>query len=496
MLDNLVLGFQTALSIHNLLYCLFGVAVGTAIGVLPGLGPLATIAMLLPITYTLDPTTALIMLAGIYYGAQYGGSTTAILINLPGESSSVITCLDGHQMALQGRAGTALSVTALGSFFAGSLVTLLIAAFSPVLGNFAFAFGPAEYFSLMVLGLIAAIALAGGSFLKALAMVVLGLLLGIVGIDPNSGAFRFTLGILPLTDGIEFVALAMGVFAMTDIMINAASEVRRTLVTEKVTGLWLDRSDARQAAPAVLRGTAIGSFLGLLPGGGAMLSSFASYVVEKRISRTPERFGHGAIEGVAGPESANNAGAQASFIPMLTLGIPSNGVMALMLAAMMIHNITPGPQVMTYNPSLFWGLVCSMWIGNAMLVILNLPLIGLWVRLLRVDYGVLFPAIIIFCCVGAYSIDNNTFDIYLIAIFGALGLLFRRIKAEPAPLLLGFVLGPMIEKNLRTALVLSKGDPKIFAERPISAAMLLISAALLLLITIPMVRRRKEEVFR
>ncbi|NCX23972.1 MAG: tripartite tricarboxylate transporter permease, partial [Betaproteobacteria bacterium] len=410
------------------------------------------IAMLLPATYKMtDPTSALIMLSGIYYGAQYGGSTTAILVNLPGESSSVVTTLDGYQMARAGRAGPALAIAAIGSFFAGTVATFMIAAFAPPLAELAFKFGPAEYFSLMVLGLIAAVVLAHGSILKALAMVVLGLLLGMIGTDVNSGVARFSFDIPELSDGIEFVAVAMGMFGFAEIILNLEQRENREVFTSKVGGLMPSASEFKQSLMPMIRGTALGSFLGILPGGGAVLSSFSAYALEKKISKTPERFGKGAIEGVAGPESANNAGAQTSFIPMLTLGIPTTPVMALMVAAMMIHNIQPGPQVMTSNPTLFWGLIASMWVGNLMLVILNLPLIGLWIKLLSVPYRVLFPAILLFCCIGAYSINNNVFDVFMTIPFAILGYLFKKFDCEPAPLLLGFVLGKLMEEYLRRA---------------------------------------------
>jgi TctA family transporter len=495
MLEHLAAGFSTALSLQNSVFCFIGVLLGTAIGVLPGLGPLATIAMLLPMTYALEPVSALIMLAGIYYGAQYGGSTTAILVNLPGESSSVVTCLDGHQMARNGRAGAALAIAALGSFFAGTVGTLLIAAFSPVLSQLALSFGPAEYFSLMVLGLIAAVVLASGGMLKAIAMVLVGLLLGSVGTDVSSGVQRFTFGSFELVDGIDFVALAMGLFAFSDIMANARSSGARALSTESIGGLWPNREEFRASWPAVLRGTALGSVLGLLPGGGATLSSFASYTIEKKLSATPERFGRGAPAGVAAPEAANNAGAQSSFIPMLTLGIPSNGVMALMIGALMIHDIVPGPQVMTANADLFWALVASMWIGNLMLVVINLPLIGLWVKLLKVPYVILFPAILVFSTVGLFSVKNSVGAIYAGAIIGILGYLLSRLKCEPAPLLLGFILGPMVEEYMRRALLLSRGDPSVFVTRPLSAAMLALAAVLLVTIVSPLVRRKREEIF-
>jgi putative tricarboxylic transport membrane protein len=493
---NLGTGFGVALTLGNLMYCFFGVLLGTLIGVLPGIGPVPTIAMLLPITYALPPVSALIMLAGIYYGAQYGGSTTAILVNLPGESSSVVTCLDGYQMARQGRAGQALAIAALGSFIAGCFATLVVAAFAPPLAEVALKFGPAEYFSLMVLGLIAAVVLASGSLVKAIGMIVLGLLLGIVGTDVNSGLQRYSFGIAELSDGIGFVTIAMGLFAYAEIVVNLQQKEDREVFTDKVTGLWLKWSEFKEALPAIIRGTGIGSVLGILPGGGALLSAFAAYTVEKKIAKDPRRFGKGAIQGVAAPESANNAGSQTSFIPLLTLGIPPNAVMALMVGAMTIHSIQPGPQVMTSNPQLFWGLIVSMWIGNVMLVVLNLPMIGIWVKLLKVPYHILYPAILLFCCIGVYSIQNNVFDVYLTVIFGLLGWLFVKLECEPAPLLLGFILGPMMEENLRRALLLSRGDPTVFVTRPISAVMLAMAVGLLLIIVAPSIRRRREEAFQ
>jgi len=496
LLSNLGIGLSVALTFTNILYCFFGVLLGTLIGVLPGIGPVPTIAMLLPITYALPPVSALIMLAGIYYGAQYGGSTTAILVNLPGEASSVVTCLDGYQMARRGRAGTALAVAALGSFIAGTFATLLVAAFAPPLAEVALKFGPAEYFSLMVLGLIAAVVLASGSLVKAIAMIVLGLLLGIVGTDVNSGMARFSFGLPELTDGIGFVVVAMGLFGFAEIIVNLEHTEKREVFTDKVSNLMLSWKDFKSALPAILRGTGIGSALGILPGGGALLGAFASYTVEKKIAKDPSRFGKGAIEGVAGPESANNAGAQTSFIPLLTLGIPPNAVMALMVGAMTIHSIQPGPQVMTSNPQLFWGLIASMWIGNLILVVLNLPLIGIWIKLLSVPYRLLYPAILLFCCIGVYSLQNNIFDVMMTVVFGFIGWIFVKLECEPAPLLLGFVLGPMMEENLRRALLLSRGDPTVFFTRPISAVMLSIAAVLLLVIVAPSIRRKREEAFQ
>ncbi|MET3355461.1 UNVERIFIED_ORG: TctA family transporter [Xanthobacter viscosus] len=496
LIDNLALGFSVALSLQNVLYCFVGVLLGTLIGVLPGLGPIATIAMLLPITFGLPPVSALIMLSGIYYGAQYGGSTTAILINLPGESSSVVTAIDGHQMARKGRAGAALATAALGSFFAGTVATFLLAVFAPPLAELALQFGPPEYFSLMVLGLIASVTLASGSVVKAIAMIVLGLLLGLSGQDIYTGAPRFTFDLPELSDGFDFVALAMGMFGISEIIRNLEDEHQRSLVAAKVKSLMLTREEFKRIIGPVLRGTALGSFLGILPGGGAMLSSFASYSIEKKISKTPREFGRGAIEGVAGPESANNAGAQTSFIPMLTLGIPSNPVMALMIGALIIQGITPGPNVVTEKPDLFWGVIASMWIGNFMLVLLNLPLIGLWVRLLTVPYHVMFPAIIAFCCIGVYSVNNNTFDVYSMALFGVLGYALVKLDCEPAPLLLGFVIGPMLEEYLRRAMLISRGDPMVFVTRPISAVLLGLAVAALVVVLLPSVQKTREEAFK
>jgi TctA family transporter len=497
LLTNLSLGFATALSFDNIFYCFIGVLLGTLIGVLPGLGPLATIAMLLPITYKMtDPTTALIMLAGIYYGAQYGGSTTAILVNLPGETSSVVTTLDGYQMARKGRPGPALAIAAIGSFIAGTVSTIMIAAFAPPMAEIAFKFGPAEYFSLMVMGLIAAVVLAHGSVIKALAMVVFGLLLGMIGTDVNSGVARFSFDIPELTDGLEFTAVAMGIFGFGEIIANLEQRENREVFTRKVGKLLPSWDEFKRSIAPILRGTALGSFLGVLPGGGAVLSSFTSYAIEKKLSKTPEKFGTGMIEGVAGPESANNAGAQTSFIPMLTLGIPTNAVMALMVAGMMIHNIQPGPQVMTSNPSLFWGLIASMWIGNLMLVILNLPLIGIWIRLLTVPYRILYPAILLFCCVGVYSVNNNVFHVFMTIPFAILGYLFRKFGCEPAPLLLGLVLGQLMEEYLRRAMTISRGDWSVFVTRPLSATLLAIAVVLLVIVFLPAIAKKREEAFK
>ncbi|WP_425994792.1 tripartite tricarboxylate transporter permease [Afipia sp. DC4300-2b1] len=496
MLDNLALGFSVATTPANLAFAFLGCLLGTLIGVLPGIGPVATMAMLLPITYSLSPVAALIMLAGIYYGSQYGGSTTAILLNLPGESSSVVTALDGHAMARDGRAGIALAVAAIGSFVAGSFGTLALAAFGPVLAGVAQKFGAPEYFSLMLFGLVCATLLAAGDFVKAIAMVIVGLLMGIVGTDVNSGASRLTFGATNLSEGIDFVIVALSFFGLAEVIGNLVQHGDQHGTVSKVGRLMPSAADLREAAPAMARGTILGSILGLLPGGGAVLSSFASYMFEKRISKTPERFGRGAIEGVAGPESANNAGAQTSFIPLLTLGIPSNAVMALMMGAMMIQGIAPGSAVMATNPTLFWGMVASMWIGNLMLLIINLPLVGLWVKLLSVPYRILYPCIVMFCCIGLYSLNTSSFDVYLASALSVIGYVLIRLGCEGAPLILGFILGPLLEENLRRSLVLSQGSPSIFIERPISATFLALILVMLALFLLPSARKQREEAFQ
>ncbi|MES2582641.1 MAG: tripartite tricarboxylate transporter permease [Pseudomonadota bacterium] len=498
LFNNLALGFSVAFTPVNLMYAFIGCFLGTVIGVLPGIGPLATIAMLLPATYALPPVAALIMLAGIYYGAQYGGSTTAILVNLPGESSSVVTTIDGYQMARNGRAGPALAAAGLGSFFAGCVGTLILAAFAAPLTELAFKFGPAEYFALMILGLIGAVVLASGSLLKAISMIVLGLLLGMVGTDVNSGVPRFSFDKPELTDGIGFIVIAMGVFGYGEIISNLGKHAsERQVFTANVTGLWPTREDFKNMVPAVLRGTALGSLLGILPGGGAVMAAFAAYTLEKKVPLKPGEvmLGKGNIRGVAGPEAANNAGAQTSFIPLLTLGIPPNAVMALMVGAMTIHNIQPGPQVMTGNPELFWGLIASMWLGNLMLIILNLPLIGIWIKMLSVPYRWLFPSIVLFCAIGVYSTNSNVFDIWMVALFGIAGYLFIKLGTEPAPLLLGFILGPMMEEYLRRALLLSRGDWSVFVTRPLSASLLAAAVLLLVIVLLPSVKSKREEAF-
>jgi putative tricarboxylic transport membrane protein len=494
-LNNLWLGFGVAFQWWNLFYCLIGVLLGTLIGVLPGIGPTATIAMLLPLTFSLEPTTALIMLAGIYYGAQYGGSTTSILVNIPGEASSVVTCLDGYQMARKGRAGPALAASAIGSFFAGCFATVVVAMFAPPLAEVALQFGPSEYFSLMVLGLVSSIVLAHGSLIKAIAMVLLGLLFGLVGTDVSTGVRRFAFGISELSDGIGFIAVAMGLFGVAEIIINVEMKEHREVFGKKIGSLMPSMDDFRRIWKPILRGTALGTALGTLPGGGAMLSAFGAYTLEKKISKYGHEFGKGAIEGVAAPEAANNAGAQTSFIPMLTLGIPSNPVMAMMIGALMIQGIAPGPQVMTGKPELFWGLIASMWIGNGMLVILNLPLIGLWVKLLTVPYRILYPSILVFMAIGAYSLSNLVFDVLLMSIFGVFGYVFVKLKCEPAPLILAFILGPLMEENLRRAMLLSRGDPMVFFTQPISCGFIIVSIILLGIVLFPNLRKKREEAF-
>jgi putative tricarboxylic transport membrane protein len=497
VVQNLATGFAAAASWSNLGFALIGCLLGTLIGVLPGIGPIPTIAMLLPITFGLDPLAALIMLAGIYYGAQYGGSTTSILVNMPGEASSIVTCLDGYQMARQGRAGPALVVAALGSFFAGCVGTLFVAAFAPPLAYLAQQFNSPDYFSLMVLGLVMAIVLAHGSVLKALAMVLIGLLLGLVGTDVNTGVTRYTFGWSAIWDRIDFLPLVIGLFGIAEIMRNVERpDAQRSAYSARMRELWPKASDLRAAWPSAVRGTGVGALLGILPGGGAVLAAFASYTLEKKLAKDPSRFGNGAIEGVAGPESANNAGAQTSFIPLLTLGLPSNAVMALMMGAMIIQGIAPGSAVMEKRPDLFWGMVASMWIGNAMLLVINLPLLGVWVKLLSVPYRLLYPAVLLFCVIGVYSTNTEAAQLVLTALFAVFGYLLVRFGCEPAPLVLGFILGPLMEENLRRSLVMSRGDPLIFIERPISVVLLAMSLAVVALIVLPQFRSTRERAFQ
>jgi TctA family transporter len=493
---SLIMGFGVAVSLENLLYCFVGVLLGTLVGVLPGIGPVAAIALLLPTTFALPPVGALIMLAGIYYGSQYGGSTTAVLVNLPGESSSIVTCLDGHAMAKDGRAGHALAIAAIGSFFAGTVCTLIIAVAAPPLAEMALKFGAPEYFSLMVFGLVASAVLASGSLVKALGMILVGLLFGIIGTDVNSGMSRFTFGLPGLSDGIGFVVIAMAFFGLGEIIKNLETpDDQRQVFTDKVSGLMPRWEDVKKSAGAIVRGTGLGAFFGTLPGTGPVVAAFAAYAVEKKVAKDSSMFGKGDIRGVAGPESANNAAAQTAFIPTLTLGIPGSGTMALMLGALMIQGIAPGPQVMTNRPDLFWGLIASMWIGNLMLVVLNLPLIGMWVQLLKVPYRLLFPAILMFMCIGTYSLNNSIQDPLLMAFFGIIGYTFMKLGCEAAPMLLGFVLGPLMEENLRRALLISRGDPTVFFTRPISLTFLILAAASLLVIVLPAVRKKRDEAF-
>jgi TctA family transporter len=495
LIANLSLGLSTAVTPVNLLYCFLGVFLGTLIGVLPGLGPTATIAMLLPITFVLPPISALIMLAGIYYGSQYGGSTTSILVNLPGEAASVVTTLDGYQMARRGRAGVALATAAIGSFFAGTVATLLLALFAPPLSDIALQFGPADYFSLMVLGLVAAVVLAQGSLLHAIGMVVLGLLLGLIGTDVTSGGQRYTFDIPQLADGIGFVVVAMGMFGLAEIIRNLENEESRSVMVTKITNLMPTKEDWKRMIAPILRGTAIGSAVGILPGSGSILGAFAAYSIEKKVSKNRAEFGNGAIEGVAAPEAANNAGAQTSFIPMLTLGIPSNPVMALMIGAMIIQGIQPGPSVMKEQPALVWGIIVSMWIGNFFLVVLNLPLIGLWVRMIMVPYHLLYPAILVFCGIGVFSLNNSEFDIYLMGLFGLLGYIFVKLGCEPAPMLLAFILGPLMEEYLRRAMLISRGNPWVFVQRPISATLLGLAVLAMCAVLLPTFSKTREEAF-
>ncbi|GGF78707.1 hypothetical protein GCM10007301_43380 [Azorhizobium oxalatiphilum] len=493
LFDNLLLGLQTALQLNNLMYCLIGVVIGTAIGVLPGIGPIPTVALLLPFTFGLAPASSLIMLAGIFYGAQYGGSTTAILVNVPGETSSVVTCLDGHEMAKQGRAGPALAIAAISSFFAGTVATIIIVLLSLPLASLALKFTAVEYFSLMVLGLFAAVILAHGSVSKSLAMVFLGLLIGVVGIDVNSGAARMTFGVPELADGLDFVPVAMGLFGLAEIIANLERPEVRQVVSQKLRDLIPSLRDLKAAFPAMVRGTFIGSALGVLPGGGAALPPFTAYALEKKLAKDPSRFGKGAIEGVAAPEAANNAGAQTSFIPLLTLGIPANALMALMIGALMMQGIQPGPQVMTEQPALVWGVIASMWTGNLMLLIINLPLVGVWVSMLKIPYRLLFPAIVLFCCIGTYGISNSVFNVWLMLGCALVGYFFIKVGVEPAPLLLGLVLGPQLEENFRRAMQLSDGDPSVFITRPISAVLLGVVVLLLAAMLSPAILRTRKR---
>jgi len=494
IIHSIGLGFAVALQPVNLLYCFLGVFIGTLVGVLPGIGPVGAMSLLLPVTFQTTPEAAVIMLAGIYYGAMYGGSTTSILVNIPGEAASVVTCLDGYQMARQGRAGPALGMAAFGSFIAGTAAIVGLMLLAPPLSRFALKFGPAEYFSLMVLGLCILIYLAHGSMAKALLMAAFGVVLGLVGLDAITAQPRLTFGRMELVDGVGLVPIVMGLFGIAEVLFNIESVLKRNILKSSISGLLPTRQDWRDSAGPLARGSVLGFFLGILPGGGAVISSFLSYALEKRVSRHPERFGHGAIEGVAGPEAANNAAAGGAFIPLMTLGIPPNVVMAMLMGAFIIHGVQPGPLMMTQKPELFWGVIASMYIGNIMLLILNLPLIGIWVQVLRVPYRILFPLILLFCLIGVYAVSNTVFDIYIMVLFGVVGYLMKKFGYEPAPLVLAFVLGPMLENNLRKALILSQGDFSTFVTRPLSAIALLLALALLLSPLIPRLRGKREAI--
>lgn len=480
---NLALGLQVAVTPANLLYCLAGAALGTLVGVLPGIGPVTAIAMLLPLTLKMPAIGALIMLSGIYYGAHHAGSTTAIMLNMPGEPSSVVICFDGYPMARNGRAGPALCISALGSFFAGCVSVLIIATLSPPLARVSLAFGPAEYASMIVMALVTASVLSSNSLVTTMGTTLLGVLLGCVGTDLTTGVARFDFGFIELQSGIDFVAVAVGLFALAEIAFNLASPERNRRPATRVRGLVPTRADLRASAKPILRGTALGAAFGILPGTGPLLSSFASYALERRLARDPSRFGHGAIEGVAGPESANNAAALTHFIPMLTLGIPAGAAMALMLSALQIQGIQPGPQVMTSHPDLFWGVVVSMWIGNLMLLVLNLPMVGVWIRLLAIPYRLLYPAILVFCCIGVYSVSNSTFDVFVAAFFGIVGVVLKKLDCHPAPLVLALVLTPMLEENFRRAMIISNGDATVFLTHPVSAGILLLTVGLAVFFT-------------
>ena len=494
MFDNIILGFETALTLHNLMYSFIGVFVGNLIGVLPGIGALAAISMLLPITYGIDPAGALMMLAGLYYGTTYGGATTTILLNLPGTPSHAVVCLDGHPMARQGRAGSALLIAMLSSFMGATIGIILMMAFGPLLVEVAFQFGPAEYFSLMFLGLLAASTLTTGSPIKGVAMVIIGLICVVVGAEINTGVSRFSCNIPELQEGLALVAVAMGLFGIADVISNANRLGEGHVVSSKKIGwrsLRFDKGEFKSSLSSIFRGAGVGSFFGILPGTGGTIASFMSYAMEKKINKNSKNFGHGAIEGVASPESANSSAAQTAFIPTMTLGIPGDAIMALMLGAMMIHNIQPGPQLMTEHPTVFWGLIASFWVGNLLLLVLNIPLIGMWVRLLSVPYRLIYPAVLLFICLGVYSANNNLFDVWIVLAIGVFGFVFSRLGFEPAPLLLGIVLGPMVEENFRRALLLSRGDMTVFLTRPISGVCMTVAFIIVGFVIYRRVIRRK-----
>ena len=489
VIHNVLFGFQVALQPVNLMYCFMGTLIGTLVGVLPGLGPAAAIALLLPSTFHTTPVSATIMLAGIYYGAMYGGSTTSILVNIPGEAASVVTCLDGHKMALKGRAGPALGIAAFGSFIAGTFGVIALSITGPVLSGVALRFGPPEYFAMMIVGITVLTYLSSGSMVKSLLVAAVGLILGGVGMDAISGKYRFTYGLQVLADGVGLVPVVMGLFGITEVLENLETEIKRDILAAEFKNLFPTLQDWKDSAGPIGRGTILGFFLGLVPGGGAIIASFASYAIEKKVAKHPEEFGHGAIQGVAGPEAANNSAASGNFIPLLTLGIPCNAVMAILLGALMIHGLQPGPLLMTKAPDLFWGTIVSMYIGNVMLLVLNLPLIGLWVKVLKVPYYLLYPLILLFCLIGAYSLNNSVGDVVVMLIFGIVGYLMRKFRYDGAPLVLALVLGPMMEEAFRQSLMLSKGDFSIFISRPLSLAFLVVAA---LLVIIPIVTQRKK----
>ena len=494
LLNFLGIGFSVALQPENLLYCFLGVFIGTLVGVLPGIGPVGAMSLLLPATFNSTPEGAIIMLAGIYYGAMYGGSTTSILVNIPGEAASVVTCLDGYEMARQGRAGPALGIAAFGSFIAGTFSILGLMLLAPPLAQFALRFGPPEYFTLMVLGVTVLIYLAHGSMPKALIMATFGLTLGLIGLDSITALQRFTFNRMELLDGIGLVPIVMGLFGISEVLVNIEQVIRRDIVKTRLKGLLPSAKDWRDSRGPITRGSLLGFFLGILPGGGGVISSFLSYALEKRVSKTPERFGKGAIEGVAGPEAANNAATGGAFIPLMTLGIPPNVVIAMLLGAFMIHGVTPGPLLMKQNPQIFWGVIASMYVGNVMLLVLNLPLIGIWVQILNIPYKILFPLILLFCLIGVYSVNNTVFDIYIMLLFGIMGYLMKKFDYEGAPLVLAFVLGPMMENNLRKSLIMSQGDFTIFFTRPLAAISLIIAFILLISPMIPWLRKKREEI--
>jgi putative tricarboxylic transport membrane protein len=494
VIGNLALGFSVALQPINLLYCFIGVFIGTLVGVLPGIGPISALSLLLPVTLAGTPESGIIMLAGIYYGSMYGGSTTSILVNIPGEAASVVTCIDGHEMAKQGRAGPALGMAAMGSFIAGTFSIVALMLVAPLMAKWAVAFGPSEYFALMVLGLTILTFMTQGSMAKSLLMACAGIVFGLVGIDQINAVPRLTFGRLELLDGIGLVPVIMGLFGVAEILSNLERAHQREIVTAKIGRLMPTKEDWKASAWPLTRGTLLGFFLGILPGGGAVISSFASYAIEKKLSKTPERFGHGAIEGVAGPEAANNSAAGGAFIPLLTLGIPPNPVMAILLGAFIVHNLQPGPLLMTQSPHVFWGIVASMYVGNVMLLVLNMPLIGMWVQVLKVPYNILFPLIMLFCVVGVFASGNAVFDVLVMSVFGVLGYLMRKFGYEASPMVLAFVLGPMLENNLRKSLILSQGSFDIFWSRPITATCLAFALAILLVPLLPSLSKKREAI--